>query len=42
MQDDRQAMQVYFVGTAAIYVSVALLWAYLAFVARWRRTSNAG
>ena len=34
MQDDPQAMQAYFVGTAATYVSAALLWAYLAFVAR--------
>src|SRR5690348_17698153 len=32
MQDDPQAMQVYFVGTAATYVSAALLWAYLAYV----------
>lgn len=34
MEAQPQAMQVYFVATGATYVSAALLWGYLAFVAR--------
>jgi len=34
MEENPQVMQVYFMATAATYVSAALLWAYLAFVAR--------